>query len=59
MSTTITVDAQARAYTPATDPSYRKQLDRGDTKIGVAVYAPSTNLLLSGTSHLLDRKSVV
>lgn len=53
MSTTITIDAAARVFTPATDPAYRKQLDRGDTKLAVAAVVPTTNLLLSGTSHLL------
>lgn len=53
MPITITVDGTARAYSNATDPAYRKQLDRGDTKLAVAKVVPSTNMLLSGMSHAL------
>lgn len=53
MSTTLTVDAVARVYEEAFDPNYAKQLDRGDTKVAVAPIVPTTNLLLSGTSHAL------
>lgn len=55
MPTTITVDSVARAYAKATDPNYQKQLDRGDTGLGVYLVDGTCTLLDAGTgmSHLI------
>jgi hypothetical protein len=49
----ITVDGTARTYQGGTDPAYKKQLDRGDTKLATASFGASTNLSGSGVSHLI------
>lgn len=53
MSATITIDGTAREFHNATDPAYRKQLDRGDTALAVAPAPASTNLSNTGISHAL------
>jgi hypothetical protein len=55
MPDTITIDLVARDYTKATDPDYQKQLDRGDTDLGVHSITGAKTLLTidKGVSHLV------
>lgn len=58
MSNTITVDSVARVYIKSSDPEYSKQLDRGDTSLGVKEIDGTATLLPAtetGLSHLMKQ----
>lgn len=57
MSTTITIDGNARAYDEAYDPAYKDQIDAGNTGVAKAPVSDGTALTGTGESVLLKSKN--